>query len=416
MASSSLLWRVWKSFQGEILQVFVEPDGPVARGRDLVALEVQEFIGRDVLGQDEAVAIGLEHRGEHDAVEHDVVFADEMDHPRVFALPPFLPAVGQQLDGIGDIADRGVEPDVKDLAFCAFHRHGHAPVEVAAHGTGLETAVEPALALAIDVALPLFVAFEDPLAEPGLILVQRQVPVLGHLLDRLGTADLGVRIDEFVGAQRGAAFLALVAIGAFVAALGAGSDDIAVGQEDLGLGIVELLRLLLDEFAFIVEFAEEFRGVAMVRDRRGAGVDVEGNAEIGERLLDEVVVFVDDILRGASLLAGRHGDGHAVFVGSADKERFAPAHAQVADIDVGGNIDAGQMADVDGAVGIRQRASDEIPFFHNRFNSLDNLFLTVLSICSLRTSCRRAASSPDFWASLTALAVALQASSVMRFL
>ena len=42
-------------------------------------------------------------------------------------------------------------------ALGALYGHGHAPVEVAAHGTRLQAAVEPALALAVDVHLPLFV-------------------------------------------------------------------------------------------------------------------------------------------------------------------------------------------------------------------------------------------------------------------
>ena len=302
-----------------------------------------------------------------------------MDHPRVRALPPLLPRVRQQFDGVGDITDRRVEPHVEHLPFRPFHRHGHAPVEVARDGTRLQTTVQPALALAIDVGLPFLVAFEDPFAKPRFVLVQRQVPVLRHLFDRLCAAHLGMRVDEFLWTQRGTAFLALVAVSAFIAALGAGAHDVTVSQEHLGFRIVELLAFLLDELAFLIELAEELSRILVVRGRRGAGVDVEGDAEIGKRLFDERMILVDNILRGTSFLAGRHGDGHAVLVGAADKERLAPAHPQIADIDIGRDIDTGQMSDMDRAVRIRQRASDEIPFFHNLFNSLDSLFFTVLS-------------------------------------
>ena len=53
----------------------------VARCRDLVVLKVKELVGRHVVGQDIA-AVGLEHRWEHDAVEHDVVLSDEMYEAR----------------------------------------------------------------------------------------------------------------------------------------------------------------------------------------------------------------------------------------------------------------------------------------------------------------------------------------------
>ena len=96
------------------------------------------------------------------------------------------------------------------------------PVQVAAHGAGLQAAVQPALALAVHVRLPFLVLLQDPVAEPGLVLVQREVPMLGLDLLGRGTGQGGARVDQFLGAQRGAAFLALVAVGAGIAALGAG--------------------------------------------------------------------------------------------------------------------------------------------------------------------------------------------------
>ena len=91
---------------GEVGQIFVEPHGPVAGGRDLVALKIEEFVGRDIVGQLEVVAVGHEHRRENDAVEHDIVLADEVDHSGLGIFPPLLPAVGQEFLRVGDIADR----------------------------------------------------------------------------------------------------------------------------------------------------------------------------------------------------------------------------------------------------------------------------------------------------------------------
>ena len=75
----------------EIFKIFMSPDSPVAGSGDLVALEIEELVGRDVVRQDIAVAVGFEHRREDYAVEDDVVLADEMHKTGVLTLPPFLP-------------------------------------------------------------------------------------------------------------------------------------------------------------------------------------------------------------------------------------------------------------------------------------------------------------------------------------
>ena len=100
----------------------------------------------------------------------------------------------------------------------------------------------------------------------------------------------------------------------------------------------------------------------------GAGVDIEVDAQSAEGVLDEGMVLIHDILRGAAVLAGLDGDGHAVLVGTADEEDILPAETEVTDIDVGRDIDAGQMADVHRAVCVRKRAGYEGSFkilFHN---------------------------------------------------
>ena len=83
-------------------------------------------------------------------------------------------------------------------------------------------------------------------------------------------------------------------------------------------------------------------------------------------MLDDVMVAVHDILRGHALLAGLDGDGHAVLVGAADEEHLLAVVAQVARVDVGRDIDASEVADVDGAVGVGQGRSNRVSFriFH----------------------------------------------------
>ena len=96
--------------------------------------------------------------------------------------------------------------------------------------------------------------------------------------------------------------------------------------------------------------------------RRGARIDVERHAEPSERLFDQLVVAVDDLLGRDPLLAGLDGDGHAVLVRSADRNHVAAPQPQIARVDVRRYVDARQMADMHGTVGIGQRRSDEITF------------------------------------------------------
>ncbi len=128
---------------GEILKIFVEPYSPVARGGNLVAFEVEEFVGGNVVGELEVISVGHEHRGEDDAVEDDVVFADEVDDTAFGVLPVFFPSVGEKFLCVGDIADGSIKPDIEDFAFSAFHGYGNTPFEVAADGARLQTGIKP---------------------------------------------------------------------------------------------------------------------------------------------------------------------------------------------------------------------------------------------------------------------------------
>ena len=216
----------------------MQPYGPVARGRNLVAFEVQELVGRHVFGQD-IVAVGLEHRREDNAVEDDVILADKVDHLGVLRLPIMFP-IGRKVLCSRYITDRSVEPHIEHLALGPLDGNRDAPVEVAAHGTRLKTSVEPALALPVDVRFPLLVPVQNPFAEEFLVTVQRQVPVFRLPLHGYGTRHGAVRVDQFVGRKGRAALLALVAVSAVVAALGTGPHDIPVGQEGLRLLVVIL--------------------------------------------------------------------------------------------------------------------------------------------------------------------------------
>ena len=167
-------------------------------------------------------------------------------------------------------------------------------------------------------------------------------------------------VDQLVGAEGAAAFLALVSVGPLIAALGAGSHNIAVSQKLLCLLVVVLLTLLFDELAVLIELTEELRGRLVMGLGRGSGIDVETDTELSEGLLYQLMVFVHDILGRAALLAGLNGDGHPVLIRAAHEKHVPAAHSQIPDVDVSGNVDSRQVSDVNRSVGIRQSGRNKI--------------------------------------------------------
>ncbi len=98
-------------------------------------------------------------------------------------------------------------------------------------------------------------------------------------------------------------------------------------------------------------------------------VDIIAHAEILERFLNHLVVTVDYILRCDAFFLSFDGDRHSVFVGTANKQYVFAFHAEVADVGVGRDVNAGEVADVHRAIGVRKRRSYQITFeilFHFR--------------------------------------------------
>ena len=323
-------------------------------------------------------------------MEHDIVLADEVHQPGLGILPPCLPAsellgLGiAQLFGVTYIADGGIKPHVEHLALSTLHGYGDAPVEVAGDGSGMQATVEPALALPIDIASPFLMILQNPLLQPWLVLVERQVPVLcGTLHQRIARLGI-VGIDEFLRAERGTALLALVAIGIRCVASRTLAAYVTIRKEMAGLLVIELLANLLHELALVIEFAEEVACELVVSGTRGAAVDVKRNAEAPETVLDKLVIAVHDLLHSDTLLAGTDGDGHSVLVATADEGYLTPLETQVAHVYVGGHIHPRQVTYMHGAVGIRQSGRDccslEVLFHRNFLICAKVLFFPCKSL------------------------------------
>ena len=290
-----------------------------------------------------------------------------MEQARVGLFPPALPGIGitvgvdAPLPRVGHITDGRVEPDVDLLALGFGHIEGnrHAPVRVAGDAAGAEI-VHPTVGNALHVGAPLGVGFE-PLLELALKLGQIKEPVAGIFQHRHGAVagDVGTGCDEILRRILSPTALAFVAVGLFIAALRAGAAHVAIRQEAVGLLGIPELNIFLVDVAVLEELGEKtLRGVR-VEFPGGAAIDVVGDAQALEGGLVGVVVAVDDFLGRDALLEGRERDGHAVFVRSADIKDGLATQAHIADVDVGGKIGPGDVAKVNVAVGIGERAGDQ---------------------------------------------------------
>ena len=340
-------------FSGEITQIFVQPYCPVAGSGNLVAFQIQELVARHIVRQDIA-AFRLQHGREYDAMEYDVVLADEMYKACFGVFPPRLPRVGKQLFGIADVADGSIEPNIKHFSFRTFHRHGDSPIKVTAHGTGLQSHVEPALALSVHVIAPFLMAFQNPFAQPRFVFVKRQVPVFGLSHDGLRTADGTLRINQFGRRERCATFLALVSVCSFGMAMRAFAGNVTVGQESLRFLIVILHGCLFHELPFVVELAEKVRCRLCMHFRSRTSVYIKRDAELLERVLDKRMITVYHILWGDAFFLGTDGNGHAMLIRPADKKHVFFLQTKVTHINIRRHIHACKMADMHGTVGIRQ--------------------------------------------------------------
>ena len=75
---------------------------------------------------------------------------------------------------------------------------------------------------------------------------------------------------------------------------------------------------------------------------------------------DHPVVAVGQLPRADALLLGLHQDRRAVLVGAGDHEHLVAGHPHVPAEDIGGDAEAGHVADVAGAVGVRPGHRGEI--------------------------------------------------------
>ena len=127
-------------------------------------------------------------------------------------------------------------------------------------------------------------------------------------------------MNEVGWVQRRSAVLTLISVCPVILTAGTGTSDIAVGEELLSFGVIILLALLLKEFPLIIKGTEERSSMLSMSRARRTSVDIEGNPEVCERLTDDSIIAVDDILRGDTFLLGLDSDGDTMLIATADEE------------------------------------------------------------------------------------------------
>ena len=142
------------------------------------------------------------------------------------------------------------------------------------------------------------------------------------------------------------------------------SHDVPIGQELTRLRIVVLIGLLLLKNALLVQLQEKVLRRLVVIFRRCAAVDIEGDTEFLERPLHHIVVAIHDRPRLHAFLSRTHGDGHTVFVRTADKANILPHLAEKTNVDIRRKITARNVPDVHGAVGVGQCCRDQMTLAH----------------------------------------------------
>lgn len=154
----------------------------------------------------------------------------------------------------------------------------------------------------------------------------------------------------------------MVAISSFGVTVRTFAGDISVGEELVGFFVIKLHGCFLDELAVVVKMTEKFGGSVRVDVRSGAGIDVERDTQFLERVFDDRVVTIHDVLRSNALSFSFYSDWNTMLVATTDHDDVATLQAQVTGVNVGGNVNSGEVTDVDGAVGVWESCSYESAF------------------------------------------------------
>lgn len=91
----------------------------------------------------------------------------------------------------------------------------------------------------------------------------------------------------------------------------------------------------------------------------GPGIDIKRDPQPLKRIFDHGMVLIYHILRGDPCVARLQGNGHPMLIGPPDEKHLFSFQPEITGIYVGGNVNPGQVADMDRPVGIRKGRRDQ---------------------------------------------------------
>ena len=174
------------------------------------------------------------------------------------------------------------------------------------------------------------------------------------------SGDGGIGIDQVGRVKLFGAIVALVAARAFKAAIGAGALDIAIRQKAaVGIGIHLFFSNFADQ-AQLCQAPGEMLGQTVVARRGRAPEMIKAHAESVRDPCLCLVQFGAVFRHRHTGLCGGKFCGGAMFVGGAKEQHLMAARAQVAGIQIGGQLAANQIAQMLDPVDIRKGRSDQV--------------------------------------------------------
>ena len=148
----------------------------------------------------------------------------------------------------------------------------------------------------------------------------------------------------------------------FVATVRTSPGNIPVCEELVSLLVVILHRGFLDKFTFIVQLPKEIGSHFTMNLGSRARVNIERDSKLLERLFNNIVITVHDVLRGHPFGLRLNRDRHAMLVATADHDHIFAFQPQIPGINICRDIYSRQVTYMHRAVGIRQSGGNQCTF------------------------------------------------------
>ena len=177
----------------------------------------------------------------------------------------------------------------------------------------------------------------------------------------LGPRHRRMGVDQVHGVEKLAAIVALVAAGFRKPAVRACALNVAVRQKSpVGVGIHLFFRDFADQPLFVQNLGKGLGQLVVLGTGRPSEMVERQPETITEVCLN--LPHLGTILRdGFARLCSGQFSGCAMFVGGAEKQNLMPPSAQIARVEVGGQLRADEVSKVLDPVDVGDRGSDQMP-------------------------------------------------------